>query len=354
MRDEDEVRRMKKIQNPKFLFVALVLIVFVLSLLPGLGSVSGPWPGFFYSPFYTTNIFSDVTTPAYQAGLRPEDRVIQAGALPGQWPRIASLEKETSLAAQSNRPLTLVYELGRDLAAISVQVEPLDWWRWLEKAGPLFLSGLLLAGLSLSSRFISIPQQVFAGFAALPLLAAPDYFLNPGHGLESGFVPFSAESWLTASGKWSTFLYAPLWKLAIGAGAIYALSQLWPQPSRLKRIGAALIISGLALDLISYIYEASRTALYNNPDYMVWHGRGAFWPEWIGLGVLLIVSESRRLARKGLLPLVGFGLFLGGFIIPTTFDMALPGPGPQWYSLGLVLFFGAGAVAVFKKKEIFN
>jgi hypothetical protein len=357
------------------LFLVLVVSFLILSSLPLFWTAGRFWPGFFYSPFYTTNLFTEADTPAYQAGLRPEDRVIQAGAFPGQWLLINSLEKETTLSVKVDRPLTLVYELGRDLVAIPVQVEPLGWNRLLEKALPFFLSGLWLVlsplspdgaashnkgnspggaashnkgnspGGAASHRSHYLEGRIFAGLSALALLAAPDYFLNSGNGLESGFDPaigLASDSWLTFSGKWSTYLYAPLWKLAIAAGAVYALRLLLNHRPKLGRLGLALVLILLAFDLTSYAYEALRTATYNNPDYIVWHGRTAFWPEWIGLTLLLLATEIGRLNQRSWFRLSGFLLFLGGFIIPTTFDLVLPGPGPQWYTLGLVIFWRTG------------
>ncbi len=331
------------------LVLVLAALCFLLSVLPLVGAVGKPWPGFFYSPFYTTNVFTDASLPAQQAGLRPEDRVIQAGALPGQWPRIERLTEQTRLAAAQNHPLTLVYELGRDLVTIPVKVELLDWLRLLEKAGPLFLTGGLLFFAGLTRPNNSLAWQIFVFFSALALLAAPDYFLNAGNGRESGFLP-DISNGLATSAKWSTFLYMPLWKIALTAGAIFYLqtignlqlatrnSQL-PPPDHRQLFFQSLVIALLIFDLISYSYEAIKTAIYNNPDYVVWQGRTAFWPEWGGLTLLLVIGEIRRRGWKALLPIAGYVLFLGGFIIPTVFDLTPTGSGPQWYSLGLLLYF---------------
>jgi hypothetical protein len=360
----------------RWLFIASVLLCLLLSALPLVWAVGRPWPGFFYNPFYTTNLFTDPTTPTYQAGLRTEDRVVQAGALPGQWPRIDQLHQQTALAAQQNRPLTLLWELGPVAGTIAIPVENLSWWRVLEKSGPLFVAGLMLAFLALSRKELPPERRCFAAFAALALLSAPDYFLNPGFGLESGFAPLAAPSWLTAPAKWSTYFYAPLWKIALTWGiydlrfTIYDLllvflrspSAKTPKessipPNRLtpdtrhptplfqslivNRQSSILLLVLLVFDLITYGYEALRTAIYNNPNYMIWHGRTAFWFEWGIFGLLLLVAQFRTKAfiLHKVIALSGFLLFLFGFLIPLTFEVALPGPGPQWYALGFVGFF---------------
>ena len=323
----------------RLILTVIALACFTLSLLPLVWAVGRPWPGFFYSPFYTSNIFSDATTPAYQVGLRPEDRVVQAGALPGHWPRINFLASETALAAQSNRSLTLVYELGREATTIALAVESLNWLRLAEKAGPIFLAGVGLTWLSFSKANQGLFWQGFTGLSALALLAGADYFLNPGSGLESGFAPGEAADWLAASGKWSAYLYMPLWKLAVAAGLIYAFYFLFAKNVRLQRASLALTLALLVFDLTSYSYEAIRTATFNNPDYIVWYSRAAFWPEWISLSLWLTLVAVRSRNWRQYLSLAGFLLFVIGFIVPTTFDLALPGPGPQWYSLGIVLSY---------------
>ncbi len=346
------------------------LLVGVASLLPLLTMLGKPWPGFFYSPFYTTNVFTDQTTPAWQAGLRPEDRVIRAGSF-----GIDQLQIEATRVGNGGK-LYLVYELGQVLTGIESKVEELEGWKLLEKAGPLFLGGIMLVGYGMW-RFgrRDIWAGIFSWLAGLGLLAAPDYFLGPGRGLESGFDP------AYGLGKWASYFYFPIWTLVLAAGWFWAIQRIFAEKKRWW--GWAMGVTGLVLafDLLGYLNAVWRTATYNNPDYVVWHSRGEFWVGWLGLGLILSGHSTLTLAlfllgRENLtpFPLRGEGrgerqlkethkldspfaskergqkvrfviiivvcllLFVGGYVVPTIFDVVLPGPGPQWYCFGLVGF----------------
>lgn len=314
--------------------LGLVLLASVGPLVGQLSS-SGYWPGFFYAPFYTANVFSDPTTPAGAAGLRPEDRVI--GLRPARIERLAEL---TDRAGAVGGKVTLIYELGRELTSVEVPVTRLDWGRGAEKAGPLLVAGLLLVGLGWQKR------QGWAGLVALPLLAAPDYWLNPGAGRESGFDPahwLANGQFLFVSAKWSSFLYWPLWTLAWAGLSLSVAGQLFQFQKRAGGLARALILTALAAELAAYLYDAIKTATYNNPDYVIWHARAVFWPGWgllLGLTGLWAWRKQTWAAWVGLL---GLALFVAGFAFPTTFDTALPGPGPQWYALALlILGLGSG------------
>jgi hypothetical protein len=297
------------------------------SLLPFLAVVGRPWPGFFYNPYYTTNVFTDQTTPAWKAGLRPEDRVIIINKL-----RIDRLQPETEKAGIGGE-ITLVYELGRVLASIPVQVEELSWFRFLEKAAPMYLTGLLLCFYGWAKTDIFL--KVFQWLCGLALLIASDYFLGAGCGLESG---------LSCGSKWSAFGYWPLWSVAGAFGWAWLLKLLLASSKWYRWWGLCRLLLGLLLllDLMHYLISALTSATYNNPDYIIWHNRGEFWLLWLGLVVLLAAAVwQKRLNlnwKKAVISGVGLGLFILGFVVPTTFDLSLPGLGPQWYSLGLALF----------------
>jgi len=355
------------------------LLVLLASALPLLAVVGKPWPGYFYSPFYTTNVFTNQTTPAWKVGLRPEDRVIRVGSS-----GIDQFQVETARVGVGGK-LYLIYELGRVLTAIEVRVEELDGWRLLEKSAPLFLAGIMLVGLGAWRLWNKNKWAgIFSWLVGLGLLAAPDYFLGPGHGLESGFDPANS------LGKWSSYFYFPIWTIALATGWVWATQRIFAGNKRLR--GWAFGVGGLllAFDLLDYLYAVWRTATYNNPDYVVWHSRGEFWVGWLGLALLfslvIFLKKTRMTQNSGYsthstltltLSLLGRGnlnpspflareggifvgavrepsvrsrvrfafltetfllLFIGGYVVPTIFDFVIPGPGPQWYCLGLVCF----------------
>jgi hypothetical protein len=298
----------------------LALIFSMLSLWPVIGK---PWPGFFYSPFYTTNVFTDSSTPAWEAGLRPEDRVILAGNS-----RIDRLHAETEKVGNGNT-LYLVYELGRQLAGIQVQVESLDFFRLAEKALPQYFAGLLAILLARGSLY-----PLFACISGIALIIAPNYFLAAGCGLESGFEI----SGCATIGKWSAFFYFPLWSLALGAGWLETGLRLIK--SRRKRLWFSSVVGLLLVfDLSGYLYASMNTATWNNPDFIVWHSRVEFWVGWLGFSLLFAVFhfKSGSSTRK-ILPLLALALFIAGFIFSTVFNIGWPGFGPQWYALSLPLF----------------
>ncbi len=312
-------------------WVGLMIVLLWFSLGPLVGLLSGPryWPGFFYAPFYTTNIFTDLQTPAYRVGLRPEDRVIGANR-----ERIDRLAVLTARQGASGDALVLIYELGREAASIRVPVEPLGWERILEKWGPLVGAGLGLAGLAWRGRWVAGPSGV-------ALLAAVDYWLNPGAGRESGFDPAGwaglEQAVLLATAKWSTYFYWPLWTLAWATLLWWLAHQL--AVGRSRRLFYALSVALGCAELGAYTYEAVKTATYNNPDYITFHARAIFWFGW---GSLLALAAIRLWqVRRKWQSWAGFGglsLFVVGWAGPTTFDSVWPGPGPQWYTWGLVAF----------------
>lgn len=307
------------------------LVVFLIALVASLGPLLSQrtWPGFFYAPFYTTNAFTDPTTPAWRVGLRPEDRVI---GLNGE--RIERLAQAGVKGLSGAAQFSLVYELGRELAVLEVSNEPLGWLRLLEKAGPLVAAALALLGLGLRRGLL------WGRVGALALVAALDYWLNPGAGRESGFDPvgwWQLGGGLLATAKWTTYLYWPLWTL-LWASLVYGLVQQ-DRVSRRRKVALAVLGAVIAGQLGAYTYEAVKTATYNNPDYIIFHVRMVFWPMWGALLTLasLLLWQKRRewQAWAGWLGLVSF---VAGYGVVTVFDSAWPGPGPQWYGLGLVLY----------------
>jgi hypothetical protein len=229
--------------------------------------------------------------------------------------------------------LSLVWEFAREAGMIQVKVEPLGWERIFEKWGPLLGTGLLLGWLGWRG-------YRWAGGAGLALLAAIDYLLNPGSGRETGFDPagwLAAGRWEWASAKWSTYFYWPLWTLAWAALGWYIVGQLFQ--NRPRGFAQAIIVALALAELGAYSYEAAKTATFNNPNYMVYHVRGVFWPGWGALLALaLVFSWQGRRSWRGWVALGGLSLFVLGWAVPVTFDMAWPGPGPQWYAWGLALF----------------
>lgn len=315
-------------------WIAAYTLVLWLSLGPLLGliGIGRYWPGFFYAPFYTTNLLTDPTTPAWQAGLRPSQRVVTANR-----ERIDHLSPLTFQEGAANGTLSMVWEFAREAGTIQLKVEPLGWERIFEKWGPLLVTGLLLGWLGWRG-------YRWAGLAGLALLAAIDYLLNPGSGRETGFDPagwLALGRWEIATAKWSTYFYWPFWTLVWAALGWYLIGYLFH--NRPKNIARAIIGAVAASELGAYGYEAAKTATFNNPNYMIYHVRDVFWPGWGALLLLaLAFTWQRRRNWTAWVALAGLLLFLLGWAVPTTFDMAWPGPGPQWYAWGLGLFAFAG------------
>ena len=286
---------------------------------------AGYWPGFFYAPFYTTNVFTDAQTPAGQAGLHPEDRVVGVNLV-----RIEQLWSWQEQTGPQHGSITLLYELGRELTLLPVAVEPLGWGRILTVWVPLLLAAFGLFWLGWRRH------QPFPKLAGLVLLAAIDYWLNPGAGRLSGFAPdlwFNlGQGWLALS-KWSAYLYWPLWTFTLAVGGWFLVSQIWA--SKALQFSRALLVIATLTEAASYGYDAWKSGNYNNPDYIIWHARAVFWPKWlimVGLSGLVAWRTGRWGVPASLL------VFVAGFAFPTTFDTALPGPGPQWYALALCGF----------------
>lgn len=330
-------------------------------------------PGFIYSPFYTTNLFTDPTLNGYQMALRPEDRVIEVNK-----ERIDQLDT----AVVRNAKVYLVYELVHALVGIRVPVQNWTINRMLEKASPLFLSGILLLWLNvrwlLAVQLVPVkagaendppdntdgsrsqPRRenekwlILSGvLAGLALLTAPDYFLAPGAGLNSGFDPvarWQAGEVLALTSKWSAYLYYPLWTLAAAACGVFQLKQLITK-IRWQRWFMGIVGGLVTFDLADYIYAAYLTYRYNNPDYFVWHVRGEFWLLWPLLLILvwvnIFMSENTSLKNYGtpsnfkpnLIAGICFSLFVVTFIVPTVFDWSLPGFGVQWWSFLAIPYF---------------
>jgi hypothetical protein len=313
-------------------WLAAFLLIALATLLPLLSFSVGErfWPGFFYAPFYTNNVLTDPTTPAAKAGLKPEDRVIGLNGV-----RIEYLGEITNRQGKSGSPISLVYELGRELAAINLPVERQNLARLLEKWVVFALGGLGLV-------IWGWPKNNWLALAGASLLVASgDYWLNPGAGRQSGFDPgalTASGEWGLATTKWSTYFYWPLWLvvwLVVGLSLVESLNSL-RKPKLLKLLRIVIVTLALT-QLAVYLYEAARTARYNNPDYITFYLRLIWWPDWAGLLALGLWAALRHNDRRFWLGLAGLLLGVGGFGAAVLFAVALPGPGPQWYALGLGL-----------------
>ncbi len=316
------------------------MLVGLASWLPLLSALASPMPGFIYSPFYTANLFNDASLNGYRAGLRPEDRVIQVNR--------QRIEQLTPLAAQGGE-LYLTYELKQALVSIPVQAQEWTVGRLLEKGGPLLGAGCWLIWLTV--RLLLKPKARNKGWlaasvflAGLALVAAPDYFLGPGAGRESGFDPlrhWQNGEYLAITAKWSSYFYSLLWTLAAAALGIFWLQNLLDKARvrpKVRQWAIATTLLLLAFDLSDYFFAALRTLRYNNPDYIVLHWRGEFWLLW---SVVLILTWISELKLNFVLLLRGLGLtlFVVGFVVPTIFDWQWGGPGVQWYAILGVIYF---------------
>lgn len=300
------------------------------TLLPLLSFAAGEryWPGFFYAPFYTNNVFSDPTVPAAIAGLKPEDRVVGLNGV-----RIEFLGEITNRQGRAGGNVSLVYELGRELAAISVKVERQSWGRLFDKWAVFGLGGLGLAVWGWWKR------QRLAQIFSLVLIASGDYWLNPGAERLSGFDPAAfvvSGEWGLATAKWSTYFYWPLWLALWGIVAWELIERL--QVRRRISLFLKILLATFALaELVVYTYEAARTARFNNPDYITFHIRTVWWSGWALVLILAILACLREKRWNCWLGLVGLIVGVAGFGATTFFAVELPGPGPQWYALGLVV-----------------
>ena len=308
----------------------IFFLVTLATLVPLLSFAAGEryWPGFFYAPFYTNNVFSDPTVPAAAAGLKPEDRVIGLNGV-----RIEFLRAITARQGQAGGNVSLVYELGRELAAISVPVERQSWERLFDKWAVFGLGGLGLAAWGWRKR------QRLAQIFSLVLIASGDYWLNPGAERLSGFDPaafVTSGEWGFASAKWSTYFYWPLWLALWGIAGWELIERL--QVRRRTLIFLKKVLGTFALaELAIYSYEAIRTARFNNPDYITFHIRTIWWPGWAPVFVLATLVCFRQKRWPCWLGLGGLIVGVAGFGAAVFYAVELPGPGPQWYALGLVV-----------------
>ncbi|NWJ45748.1 MAG: hypothetical protein HXX08_07705 [Chloroflexi bacterium] len=320
-------------ENPpdrrKYIF-ALAMIVVGISFFSTLATANSYWQGFFYSPFYTTNVFTDSATPAWQVGLRPEDRVVMVA---GQ--RIDQLQLLTVKAGLAGKSLNLVYELGRVLTAIDVNIQVLDWSRYFEKNAPFLLASLSLIWIGVITRKSPLLLRIFCTLSGVALGIAPNYYLANGCGLESGL-----ETQCLLSGKWSTYLYNPLWSVTVAIGLCWYLSEL-VEKKRWRLWAQGLVLLALLISLAGFLQASIISANYNNPDYVVWQSRGEFWFLWGSLLVLALMRVWRRKRQRewGLLTVACLLVFTGGFIFVTVFDIVIIGLGQQWYTLALPLYF---------------
>lgn len=313
-------------------WLAAFCLVVLATVLPLLSFSLGEryWPGFFYLPFYTNSVVTDPQTPAAIAGLKPEDRVIGLNGV-----RIEYLHEITARQGRAGGNITLVYELGLELASINLPVERLNWDRLLEKWSALLVGGVGLAVWGWRKR------QGLAMAGAMLMVASGDYLLNPGAGRESGFDPGTFMNIGTgglATAKWSTYFYWPLWLLVWLIVGLTLINQLKGFQSRkllrfLRIVAITCALSGLAV----YFYEAARTARYNNPDYITFYFRLVWWPAWAALLALGIWAFIKNKKWQGWLGLAGMALLVVGYGAVILYAVKVPGPGPQWYALGLVL-----------------
>lgn len=329
MRDEKSVltHKLNRCRIVKSVFFLIFpTAIFLLSFLPVLGFATGPryWSGFFYAPFYTTNIFTDVTTPGWQAGLRPEYRVVLVNRQPMS--RLQSLTEQSST-------LTLLWEVGpARLDEINVPVERLAWSRFLEKYAPFYAIGLFLGWLGWRRRLF------FATVGAAAIFAAADYWLNFGAGTQSGFEP---GAWLTILGtpsKWSTFIYMPLLTVLWASLNWHLLEQL-VTPLRFRRLLQAGVAALGAGEIAAYAWNAGITAIFNNPNYVIFHTRAVFWAWMLPLTLAFALAIRRPRRVTGWLGCVGLVIFSVGYLAQTIFDRVFwDSLGAHWWLIGLVIF----------------
>lgn len=311
-------------------WLVIFSLVTVATLLPLVSFSAGDryWPGFFYAPFYTNGVFTDPTTPAARAGLAPEDRVIGQNGV-----RIEFLREMVTAEGRLGGDVSLVYELGRELAAIKVPVEKLGFDRLFDKWAVFVIGGLGLAAWGWRKK------SGLALIGSLLLMASGDYWLNPGAERLSGFDPASfiaSGEWGMATTKWSTYFYGPLWVLVWLVIGLELAGRLKARRRFLKL--TRIVLATLTLtELAVYIYEAIRTARFNNPDYITFHFRLVWWPGWLLLLFLGLWVAFQRKRWQSWLALVGLIVVVVGFGATTLYAVEVPGSGPQWYALGLAL-----------------
>jgi hypothetical protein len=318
--------RSSKISIPLF-FLIFPLVIFLLSFLPVLGFATGTrcWSGFFYAPFYTTNIFTDSTTPGWQAGLRPEYRVVLVNRQP--------MSRLHVLTEQSGT-LRLLWEVGpARLDEIDVPVEQLAWSRILEKYAPFYAIGLFLVWLGWRR------QLFLAMVGAAAIFAAADYWLNFGAGTQSGFEPGAWLTILNTTSKWSTFCYVPLLTLLWATLNWHLLEQVITR-QRVRRLLQAVVVAFGAGEIAAYAWNAGITAIFNNPNYVIFHTRTVFWAWLLPLALAFALAVRRRPRWvKDWLDCAGLLIFIVGYLAQTIFDRVFwDSVGAQWWLTGLVLF----------------
>lgn len=314
--------------RPVWLVIFGLTTVATLLPLVSFGAGDRYWPGLFYAPFYTNAVFTDPATPAARAGLRPEDRVIGQNGV-----RIEFLRELVTAEGRLGGNVSLVYELGRELAAIKVPVEQLGFERLFDKWAVFVLGGFGLAGWGWRKK------SGLAMAGAVLLMVSGDYWLNPGAERLSGFDPASflaSGEWGMATTKWSTYFNWPLWVLVWLVVGLELAGRLKTRRRVVKLLRSVLATLALT-ELAVYIYEAARTARFNNPDYITFHLRLVWWPGWLLLLFLGLWVAVQRNRWQIWLALVGLIMLVVGFGATTLYAVEVPGPGPQWYALGLVL-----------------
>lgn len=326
--------------RPKFSIQHLPFIILILTVLPLFGRLIQPHSGFFYAPFYTNNLFTDTAMPAYQAGLRPEYRIVSVNHR-----LIDRLQAETNTLGAGGT-LFLIWELGNIADIIAVKVETLNLWRLLEKVLPFVLIALVLYRQSLKNQPALLKAAL--GLAALAITSGIDYFFVSGAGLGSGFDPsarLAQADYLGLLAKWSAHLYFPLWSPVLAIGAAY-FSGIWlKQRKKWRNWFWSVIALATFSNLCGHFYSAVLSIIYNNPNFTIFYSRGEFWLVWLpfsGFALLTLWLKIEAAFQQKVLISAGAGLFLTGYVAPTIFGkILLPAVGVQWWALlgvGLMSF----------------
>jgi hypothetical protein len=314
------------------LFPLSSLLFPLLACLPLIGMLNQPHSGFFYAPYYTNNIFTDPTMPGYQAGLRPEYRVVSVNRQ-----LIDRLPAEIANTGVGGT-LFYVWELGNIADIISLKVESLSFWRLAEKASPFVLTALLLFWAAIRVKSLLLKTALYLSGGAVS--AGLDYFLVSGVGLKSGFDPalrLAQGDYLGLVGKWSAYAYFPLWSLALASWTLYFWG-LWLEkyPQWRKWAGSVIILVAFC-NFSGHLYSSVLTEIYNNPNFTIFYSRGEFWLLWLPFTLFAIATiwlKLRISIRRRVLVTFGFILFITGYVASTIFDRnLLPFIGAQWWAL---------------------